>query len=187
MSPSLSWKFTEKEFTKQVKVVKCIQAITLNLPLLLCGFASLREISMSDFRSLLKSDLASPKVAKPQSRFERFLLCTDFARGIRQANSIFILPPSRLPDGKKASRVLMFYLGLQTRCSVPPAFCAAASSQRRGKISRPLRTRPVRVSRVVKHPSKRVPLRKMNNAGCIKSLVCFSNVLWIYFFPHVLF
>jgi hypothetical protein len=55
MPPSLSWKFTEKEFTEQVKdvklFVKCIQAITLNHPPLLCGFASLREISMSDFRT----------------------------------------------------------------------------------------------------------------------------------------
>jgi hypothetical protein len=54
MPPSLSWKFSEKEFTKQMKdvklFVKCIQAITLNHSLLLCGFASLREISMSDFR-----------------------------------------------------------------------------------------------------------------------------------------
>jgi hypothetical protein len=54
MPPSLSWKFSEKEFTKQMKdvklFVKCIQAITLNQSLLLCGFASLREISMSDFR-----------------------------------------------------------------------------------------------------------------------------------------
>jgi hypothetical protein len=42
MPPSLSWKFTEKEFTEQVKdvklFVKCIQAITLNLSPLLCGF-----------------------------------------------------------------------------------------------------------------------------------------------------
>jgi hypothetical protein len=54
MPPSLSWKFTEKEFTEQVKdvksFVKCIQAITLNHSPLLCGFASLREISMSDVR-----------------------------------------------------------------------------------------------------------------------------------------
>jgi hypothetical protein len=54
--PSLSWKFSEKEFTEQVKdvklFVKCIQAITLNHSPLLCGFASLREISMSDFRML---------------------------------------------------------------------------------------------------------------------------------------
>jgi hypothetical protein len=54
MPPSLSWKFSEKEFTEQVKdvklFVKCIQAITLNHSPLLCGFASLREISMSDFR-----------------------------------------------------------------------------------------------------------------------------------------
>jgi hypothetical protein len=56
MPPSLSWKFTEKEFTGQVKdlklFVKCIQAITLNHSPLLCGIASLREISMSDFRIL---------------------------------------------------------------------------------------------------------------------------------------
>ncbi len=54
MPPSLSWKFTEKEFTEQVKdvklFVKCIQAITLNHSPLLCAFASLREISMSEFR-----------------------------------------------------------------------------------------------------------------------------------------
>jgi hypothetical protein len=63
MPPSLSWKFTEKEFTEQVKdvklFVKCIQAITLNHPPLLCGFASLREISMSDFRRSRLTKVAS--------------------------------------------------------------------------------------------------------------------------------
>jgi hypothetical protein len=62
MPPSLSWKFTEKEFTEQVKdvklFVKCIQAITLNHPPFLCGFASLREISMSDFRLIDVLDCA---------------------------------------------------------------------------------------------------------------------------------
>jgi hypothetical protein len=66
--PSLTWKFAEKEFTEQVKdvklFVKCIQAITLNHPPLLCGFASLREISMTDFRTDLKPGLALCKVAK---------------------------------------------------------------------------------------------------------------------------
>jgi hypothetical protein len=66
--PSLSWKFTEKEFTEQVKqvklFVKCIQVITLNHSPLLCGFASLQEISMSDFRFDLDSDTEPYKDAK---------------------------------------------------------------------------------------------------------------------------
>jgi hypothetical protein len=69
--PSLSWKSTEKEFTEQVKdvklFVKCIQAITLNLSPLLCGFASLREIQYRNSGNDLKSDLVSRKVGKTQS------------------------------------------------------------------------------------------------------------------------
>jgi hypothetical protein len=78
MPPSLSWKFSEKEFTEQVKdvklFVKCIQAITLNHSPLLCGFASLREISMSDFR---QSGLRAFDGAADSLRRGQALLCRE--------------------------------------------------------------------------------------------------------------